>query len=132
MWLNTIEIVKDNWILGVGHSGFSNEYAAVAERYTGLRGTLSDDPHNQYLFLLAIYGFPMFLVWIFVLVDLVKISYEGFKVVGVILVAFLVIGLANGVLFSFVEGRVFWLLAGAASGLAKSRPLSMRFTSENK
>ena len=132
MWLNTIEIIKNHWILGVGHSGFYNEYGAVAERYTGLRGTLSDDPHNQYLFLLAIYGFPMFLVWIFVLVDLVNISYEGSKLVGVILIAFLVIGLANGVLFSFVEGRVFWLLAGAASGLTKSRASSMRFTSENK
>ena len=133
MWLNTIEIIKYNWILGVGHSGFYNEYAAVAERYTGLRGTLSDDPHNQYLYLLAIYGFPMFLVWIFVLVDLVKISYEGLKVVGVILIAFMVVGLAaNGILFSFVEGRVFWLLAGAASGLTKSRHSSMRSTSENK
>lgn len=131
MWLNTVEIIKNNWMLGVGHSGFNEEYASVAGRYTGLRGTLSDDPHNQYLFLLAIYGFPMFLVWILVLVDLVKISYEGFKIVGVILIAFMVVGLANGILFSFVEGRVFWLLAGAASGLTKSRPASIRFTSEN-
>jgi O-antigen ligase len=50
---NTIEVIRDNPILGVGTGGFGKAYADLANR-TG--DTLTKNPHNEFLMIIAQFG----------------------------------------------------------------------------
>jgi O-antigen ligase len=50
---NTIEVIRDNPVFGVGTGGFGKAYADLANR-TG--GTLTKNPHNEFLMIIAQFG----------------------------------------------------------------------------
>jgi O-antigen ligase len=50
---NTIEVIRDNPLLGVGTGGFGKAYADLANR-TG--DTLTKNPHNEFLMIIAQFG----------------------------------------------------------------------------
>ncbi len=50
---NTIEVIRDNPVLGVGTGGFGKAYADLASR-TG--DTLTKNPHNEFLMIIAQFG----------------------------------------------------------------------------
>ena len=50
---NTIEVIRDNPVLGVGTGGFGKAYADLANR-TG--DTLTKNPHNEFLMIIAQFG----------------------------------------------------------------------------
>lgn len=118
MWLNTYQMITENPWFGVGHNGFTSSYREIASIYSGLRSVITDDPHQQYLFLAAVYGVPMFLFWIAVFGYVALKGMQTNITLACALIAFFCVGFANGVFFSFVEGRVFWLLIGVILGLA--------------
>jgi hypothetical protein len=67
---NTVEILQDHWLIGVGSGGFKQAYTEqVARKYdpSNWRAEPIGDPHNQYLAVFAqhgIGGLAVFLVWI--------------------------------------------------------------------
>ncbi len=50
---NTLEVIRDNPVFGVGTGGFGEAYAALANR-TG--DTLTKNPHNEFLMIIAQFG----------------------------------------------------------------------------
>ena len=47
----SVQMIRQNPILGVGTGGYPQHFSAIAaQRYTGWRARPFDDPHNQYLF----------------------------------------------------------------------------------
>jgi O-antigen ligase len=69
-YVNTLEILQDHWLFGVGTGGFKQAYTnIIANKYdsSDWRADPTGDPHNQYLAVLAqhgIGGLAVFLVWI--------------------------------------------------------------------
>lgn len=69
-YVNTLEILKDHWLFGVGTGGFRQAYTEyVTKKYepSDWRSRPTGDPHNQYLAVLAqhgIGGLAAFLAWI--------------------------------------------------------------------
>ena len=59
MLRNTIEVIRDNPVLGVGTGGFGKAYAELANR-TG--DTLTKNPHNEFLMVIAQFGLAGFVV----------------------------------------------------------------------
>jgi O-antigen ligase len=59
MLRNTIEVIRDNPVLGVGTGGFGKAYADLANR-TG--DTLTKNPHNEFLMIIAQFGLAGFVV----------------------------------------------------------------------
>jgi len=69
-YTNTLEIILDHWLLGLGTGEFRRAYSEhVAKKYdhSDWRSVVTGDPHNQYLAVLAqhgIGGLAVFLAWI--------------------------------------------------------------------
>jgi O-antigen ligase len=69
-YLNTLEILQDHWLIGVGSGGFKQAYTEqVTRKYdpSDWRSEPIGDPHNQYLAVFAQYGIgglAVFLAWI--------------------------------------------------------------------
>jgi O-antigen ligase len=67
---NTLEILQDHWLVGVGTGGFKQAYTEQVTRKYDLSNWRAEpigDPHNQYLAVLTqhgIGGLAVFLVWI--------------------------------------------------------------------
>ena len=67
---NTVEILQDHWLIGIGTGGFKQAYTEqVTRKYdpSNWRAEPIGDPHNQYLAVLTqhgIGGLAVFLVWI--------------------------------------------------------------------
>jgi O-antigen ligase len=67
---NTLEILQDHWLIGVGSGGFKQAYTEqVTHKYdpSDWRGDPIGDPHNQYLAVFTqhgIGGLAVFLAWI--------------------------------------------------------------------
>ena len=67
---NTLEILQNHWLLGVGSGGFKQAYTEhVTRKYdpSNWRAEPIGDPHNQYLAVFAQYGIgglAVFLAWI--------------------------------------------------------------------
>jgi O-antigen ligase len=67
---NTLEILQNHWLLGVGSGGFKQAYTEhVTRKYdpSNWRAEPIGDPHNQYLAVLTQYGIgglAVFLAWI--------------------------------------------------------------------
>jgi O-antigen ligase len=67
---NTLEILQDHWLVGIGTGGFKQAYTEqVTRKYdpSNWRAEPIGDPHNQYLAVLTqhgIGGLAVFLVWI--------------------------------------------------------------------
>lgn len=121
MWLNTLDIIENHWLIGVGAADFPDAYDRAVADEVGWRKTPTDDPHNQLLHIWAEYGliglvmFITFLLAIFFRADL-RSAW------GVILMATLLIsstvGLFNGVFGSSIEGRILqFTFAICLSGL---------------
>jgi O-antigen ligase len=65
-WRNTLKIIENNPILGVGVGDFPEEYNKVNKKFTPLAKT-TVQPHNMFLFLYASSGILAFLAIIILL-----------------------------------------------------------------
>lgn len=69
-YLNTVEVIREHWLVGVGTGGFPEAYREhIAGKYPAddWRALATTDPHNQYLGILAqqgIVGLAVFLAWL--------------------------------------------------------------------
>jgi O-antigen ligase len=113
MWRNTVRMIGDHPIFGVGTGGFQDGYRPYIRGVTGWQGFESGDPHNQFLKTLGeqgIIGFAALLFFIFrALTCPAPTPYRQLAVAAVI--GWCATSLANSHFSTFVEGRLlfFWL-----------------------
>ena len=118
-YMNTLEILQDHWLFGLGTGGFRQAYIEhVNKKYdpSDWRSSPTGDPHNQYLAVLAqhgIGGLAIFLAWI------VAIVRERFglpkyrKLALAILCGWCVTSLFSSHFRTFAEGHLLMTFLGA-------------------
>ena len=123
IWLNTLEMVRDNPVLGVGAGASAaayDPYYLAREARGGLHSKAGRDPHNHYLQLLAELGPAGLLLFLLglalVLADLRRAS--GFARRATPLLVCVVVAAAT---LASQEQKVFWLGLGWAA-LAAAAP----------
>jgi hypothetical protein len=118
-YMNTLEILQDHWLFGLGTGGFGQAYSEhVTRKYdpSDWRSSPTGDPHNQYLAVLAqhgIGGLAVFLAWI------VAIARDKFglpkyrKLALAILCGWCVTSLFSSHFRTFAEGHLLTTFLGA-------------------
>ena len=121
----TLKMIVKSPFLGSGSGGFKHQYAKEidsSDYYFLWQVVVSDDPHNQYLHVIAEYGFIGFgllgVVLFLIAKTIPQQNLRAFSVfVAAIFVATLLNCFFNGHLSAFVEGRLFWIFTGAFMGI---------------
>jgi O-antigen ligase len=112
MWLNTLEIVREHWLIGTGAGGFPSAYQAQVTEEEGWRAKGSDDPHNHYLHVWAEYGvigIGLFLLFIALLACRCRLTNAWGTLLFVAIATSIVVGLFDGVFGSAINGRIYIL-----------------------
>ena len=124
MWRNTMRMIGDHPVLGVGTGGFAAGYRPYAVAATGWQAFETDDPHNQYLKIQGeqgILGLAAFLFFIFRLVTCPgPAPYRQLALAAV--GAWCLTSLANSHFSTFTEGRLLFFWVGAMLGGALVAP----------
>ncbi len=115
-WSNTLVIIRDNPVLGVGAGSFELAYADVlSSQGSNPDSVITDNPHQQFLHVMAEYGaigLVIFGTFIFYLCKLVSLDTLDGKVFAGLLVVLVALGLINGTLTDIILSRVLYILAG--------------------
>jgi O-antigen ligase len=126
-YVNTLEILRDHWLFGVGTGGFRQAYAEqVTKKYdpSDWRTVVTGDPHNQYLAVLAqhgIGGLAVFLAWI-VGIARDKSSLPKYRKLALaILCGWCVTSLFSSHFRTFAEGHLLMTFLGVLLGAVPSR-----------
>jgi O-antigen ligase len=127
-WRNTMHMIADHPVFGVGTGGFQEGYKPYVAGVEGWQGTDTGDPHNQFLKFLGeqgIVGFAAVLFFLFRAVTCpAPIPYRQLAIAAV--AGWCATSMASSHFSTFVEGRMlyFWLgtlLAGPlVAGVDKS------------
>jgi O-antigen ligase len=118
-YVNTLEILQDHWLLGVGTGGFRQAYTDhVTKKYepSDWRSGPTGDPHNQYLAVLAqhgIGGLAVFLVWIIAIARDTCGLPNYRKLALAILCGWCVTSLFSSHFRTFAEGHLLMTFLGA-------------------
>lgn len=115
MWATSIAIVREAPLMGHGVGSFPDEYRReVSRTQIGWRATLTADPHNQYLFILAETGLLGLLAFVWFLVSALRQTVTGpFKVIGIaVLLAWCVTSLFSSHFHTFNEGHLIAIMLG--------------------
>lgn len=114
-WANTIPIIQKNPLLGVGTGGFESAYKEHVQNKSGVEATITGDPHNQYLKILAEQGAIGLISFLSFLLLLTKnrSHSEITDVIGLCtLFAWSITSLANSHFSTFNEGQFIWIWLG--------------------
>ncbi len=121
-WKNTLPVIKSSPIIGHGLKGFEAEYAKHVAGIEGWKGIVTDDPHNQYLFMLAEQGIlGLLALFAFILSCVFQKTGPLYRLLGLsVLVGWMATSFFNGHFSSSVEGRfiVLWCAAMLSMPLA--------------
>lgn len=117
MYQTTLGIIRENPVFGVGTGGFKQAFSAIAaEKYTGWRAQPAEDPHNQYLFILAENGVIGLVAFLAVLAMLLKYALKGGSIYGKMaagcLLAWCATSLFSGHFRTFPEGHLIAFIVG--------------------
>lgn len=113
----TLELIRENPVLGLGTGGFKQRYSAIAaEKYSGWQSRPADDPHNQYLFILVengVIGLLTFFALIFAILRhcLQSGSIYG-KMAACCVLAWCATSLFSGHFRTFPEGHLIAFIVG--------------------
>lgn len=116
MWDTSAQLVRERPLLGYGLGGFAPAYKELTAKVnSGWRAQPTQDPHNQYLFVVAETGLLGLAVFVFWLVSALRQPVRGpFRVVGVALLAsWCVTSLFSSHFQAFNESHMIALLLGA-------------------
>jgi O-antigen ligase len=115
MWRNTMLMIADHPIFGVGTGGFQDGYRPYVQGTSGWQANETADPHNQFLKILGEQGFiglAALLFFIFRALSCPAPSpYRELAVAA--LVGWCATSLASSHFSTFVEGRLLFLWIGA-------------------
>ena len=130
MWRNTVEIIREHPILGVGTGGFEVAYRRKIEGSHGWQAEPTNDPHNFYLKVLAeqgvagLFAFLAFIVFAAIAKSPIRELHRG------VLVAFCAANLFASDFSRSNEGRFLFLWLGMAlAGVGASGQRSAERTS---
>ena len=115
MWETAASIVREAPLIGHGLGSFPEQYRhAVTQRYTGWKATLTADPHNQYLLILAEAGLLGLAVFALFLFSALRQQVRGsFGVIGIaLLLAWCITSLFSSHFHTFNEGHLIAILLG--------------------
>jgi O-antigen ligase len=115
MWETTASIARDAPLIGHGLGSFPEQYRrAVTQRYTGWKATLTADPHNQYLLILAETGLLGLTAFAWFLFSALRQQVRGsFGVIGIaLLLAWSLTSLFSSHFYTFNEGHLIAILLG--------------------
>jgi O-antigen ligase len=120
-WRNTLPVIAQRPLFGWGTGGFEPAYAAQVAGQPGILGTVTRDPHNQYLSVTAQHGLVGLAVFLAFLVAAARQRAPlPFRVLGLgVLSAWCVTSLANSHFATFAEGTFLYIWLGVMLG---SRP----------
>lgn len=117
-YLNTVELIREHWLVGVGTGGFPEAYREhIAGKYPSgdWRSLATTDPHNQYLGIMVqqgIGGLVVFLGWL-VAVGRDRSGPPAYRNLAVaILCGWCVTSLFSSHFRTFVEGHVLAAFLG--------------------
>ncbi len=125
MYQTTLGMIRENPFLGVGTGGFKQSFSAIAaEKYSGWRAIPFDDPHNQYLFVLAENGLVGLATFLLMTGMILKHCLKGGSIYGKMaagcMLAWLATSLFSGHFRTFPEGHLIAFIVGI---LMVNRPL---------
>lgn len=115
MWEIASSIVREAPLIGHGLGSFPEQYRrVVTQRYTGWKATLTADPHNQYLLILAETGLLGLAAFAWFLFSALKQQVRGsFGVIGIaLLLAWSLTSLFSSHFHTFNEGHLIAILLG--------------------
>ena len=114
-WKNTIDMLPQYFVLGVGTGGFQAAYTKQVLDKTGLDALITQDPHNQYLKILIEQGVIGLLLYLsMILRVLIQSNKDASKFVlfSTVLYIWLITSLFNAHFSTFMEGTFIWAWMG--------------------
>jgi len=133
---NSLEVLRDQWVLGVGTGGFAQAYGDhVTQKYAASdwRALRTTDPHNQYLLIWiqqGVGGIVLFLVWLAVIIRERESSREYHQLAVAILIGWCVTSLFSSHFRTFAEGHLLatflGVLLAVTASPAPARPVSVQ------
>jgi O-antigen ligase len=118
MWRNTVRMIRDHPIFGVGTGGFQDGYRLYVQGVAGWQGHETGDPHNQFLKIQGeqgIIGLAAFLLFIYGAVR-VPAPAPYRQLAAAALIGWCATSLANSDFSTHVEGRLIFFWLGAMLG----------------
>lgn len=119
IWRSAIEILKDNWILGIGPGMFQEYYLAYQKYFTPYLEWAVPQPHNIFLAfwlqtgILGIIGFVYTTIMLCFCLN--KKNYTGLHLLVIsFLIYFFVHGLVDTIYWKNDLALIFWFFAGIA------------------
>ena len=115
---NTIRMVRDHPLFGVGTGGFHDGYQSYVEGVSGWKGGGTGDPHDQFLKILGEQGLVGFAALLFFIVRaLTSPAPSPFReLAAAALLGWCATSLANSHFSTFAEGRLLFFWLGAMLG----------------
>jgi O-antigen ligase len=130
MWRNTVRMIGDHVVFGVGTGGFQAGYRPYVRGLTGWQSQETGDPHNQFMKIQGEQGlFGLIAFLFFISSALLCAAPAPYRQLAVaVLVGWCATSLANSHFSTFVEGRLlfFWVGAMLGEGGSPSRKHSLR------
>ena len=114
-WKNTIDMLPQYFVFGVGTGGFQAAYTKQVLDKTGLDALITQDPHNQYLKILIEQGVIGLLLYLSMIVRvLIQSNKDASKFVlfSTVLYIWLITSLFNAHFSTFLEGTFIWAWMG--------------------
>ena len=114
-WKNTIDMLPQYFVFGVGTGGFQAAYTKQVLDKTGLDALITEDPHNQYLKILIEQGIIGLLLYLSMIVRvLIQSNKDASKFVlfSTVLYIWLITSLFNAHFSTFMEGTFIWAWMG--------------------
>ncbi|MDD5176447.1 MAG: O-antigen ligase family protein [Sterolibacterium sp.] len=117
-WKNSMELIRARPLAGYGTGSFATAYAAKVQGRPGVAGTLSGDPHNQYMKIAAEHGLLGLVLFLFMLLTALREPVsQPWRMLGVgVLIAWCATSLANSHFSTFSEGTFIYLWLGVMLG----------------
>lgn len=113
-WQNSIELIRARPLTGYGTGGFATAYSAAVRGRPGVAGTLSGDPHNQFMKIAVEHGLLGLALFLGLLVAALREpASQPWRLLGVgVLLAWCATSLANSHFSTFSEGTFIYLWLG--------------------
>jgi O-antigen ligase len=116
----SLELVSARPLTGYGIGGLGEEFVKLTQGATGAEGTMTQNPHNEYLLMAVQLGIPGVLLFVNLLVQVgrygMRLEPRSRHLLLAWLATFAIGSLANSLLIDFTEGHIFVLLSGILLG----------------
>jgi O-antigen ligase len=113
-WKNTVELIRDNPLIGYGTGAFKEAYGRKVAGQEGVAGTESSDPHNQFMKIATEHGLIGLGIFLALIVTALRQPCsQPWRLLGAgVLVAWCATSLFNSHFSTFSEGTFIYVWLG--------------------